>query len=161
MITATNFGKGQYALLGKLLFQTHPELAHELISVYLPPDKPSESEFERIQPLFGLFCDLQNLQPSDYIGAIHKSSKVDIRRVFVAVILHLFCPEVFNHPADYVVPKYGLVKNLQKVLGFQSRGNISTLIREAIMWEKRYDDFAFTVNKLTQQIIEHGSPEGK
>jgi hypothetical protein len=156
--TTINLSKQQYVLLGKLLHQKKPHIADEIISTWFPKQDPTEQDLTRIGPLFYAFCALQNLIPEDHIGPVFKTSKVNIRRLFVAVMIHLYNPDVFSQPIDNIILKKGFVRQLSQVLKLKD-ANISLMIREVIMWEKQYEDFAASVSFVINEISTNGSTE--
>lgn len=154
MITATTaYSIREYALLGKLLFQKEPETAQRLIQDYLPSEKPSETDHAKIQEFFLSFCQLNNLDPKAYIGPLYKTSKVDVRRKFIAVIIQLYSPRLYKQSLDVMVQVVdnNLTKTLAEVLQ-QKKSNISMMIREVITWMKNYDEFQTEVHNTIQAL---------
>lgn len=161
MLSAATLGKKQYALLGLLLCQTKPDIANELISSYIPQQEPLEKDLEKIESFFKHFCHLRNIHPKDCIGPVYKSSKVELRRRFVASILHIYAPHLYDQPVDFLIMgKTELSKRLSHVLQMK-KCNVATLVREVILWEKQYEEFASSVADITLKLMNHGSTDGK
>lgn len=159
MLTATSLGKKNLLLLGKLLISQRPEVAHELLSTYGPPQSPVEHDVSKIDQIYQSYCRIRSIEPHDYTGALYKSSKVDVRRVFIAVVLHIYNPQVFHQPLDSIIVNIGLVKKLSEVFQ-QDNGNMSKTIRKVIAWERQYEDFALIVNQIIEQITANGCTQG-
>lgn len=90
MLTAT-YQNSFCQQLGRILLSKEPAIAQALISEYLPArSKPIETDLTKIPDYFTSFCELQQINPEDYTGALYKSSKIDKRRLFVAVIILMY-----------------------------------------------------------------------
>lgn len=150
MLTATALGKKNLLLLGRLLLNHNPEIAQELLTTYGSSDI-SQGDLARIDHLFLLYCKARGIAPSDYTGALYKSSKVEERHLFIGVVLQSFCPQVFQQPTTSIVLTVGLVKKLSQVLE-QKKSNVSVMIRKVIAWQRSYDAFAATIGMLTEQL---------
>jgi hypothetical protein len=129
----------QYKILGRLYVKKHPEEAEEILSAYtnIPA---TEHEYNRIEKHFTRFCLVNGLKEEQYTGPLYKSDKVEIRRVFVAVMVHLYHPSVFQIPIEDISIPVGFVKTLSRVTG-QKTANVCTMIRDVARWETHYDDF--------------------
>lgn len=153
MTAATSFTRKQYAFLGKIFIQKEPNIAAKLIDLYLPKLEPIEKDYTKIPAYYIDFCRVQQIKPQDYIGALHKTSKVNVRRIFIAVMLHLYEPGLFQQPVDdLILNREGLSKNLSNLFQVKKH-SISATIREVVMWEKQYDDFSSSVNQIIERII--------
>lgn len=146
MLTATTLGKENVFLLGRLLLTHQPDLAKELLTTY-GRSAISSDDLSRIDNLFQSFCRLRNIIPEQYTGALYKTSKVEERRLFISVILHIYSPQVFSQPAGSIFPNLGLVTKLSSLFK-HSKGNVSGMIRKVIAWESAYDDFAGKVSAI-------------
>lgn len=155
--SAASFTRKQYAFIGKIFIQKEPQIAAKLIDLYLPKTEPVEKDYSKIPAYYIDFCRVQGLLPQDYIGALHKTSKVNVRRVFIAVMLHLYEPVLFQQPVDdLILNREGLSKNLSNL--FQVRKHsISATIREVVMWEKQYDDFSSSVNEIIEKLLNNNT----
>lgn len=152
MLTATSsFTRKHYAFLGKLLLQKEPETAHKLITTYISAEQPTETDFTKIDSFFVKFCNLQNIEPEDHKGPLYKSDKVDTRRKFISAMVHLYYPQAFTQPIDSIDVVTGLVRNISIVLK-QNQGNVSKMIRQAIIWEKQYEDFSLSVTNIIEKL---------
>lgn len=141
------------ALLGLVLCQTKPDIANELISQYIPKQEPIEKDLNKISDFFLSFCQINNLNPKDFIGPIYKSSKVEMRRRFVASIIHIYAPHLYDQPVDFMIMgKTELSKKLGITLSIK-KPNMTTLVREVILWEKQYEEFAASVADITLKLI--------
>lgn len=161
MLQATfSFSKKDHALLGKLLLKNKPDIAQELIKTYLPEQPPKESDFSKIKDLFSRFCKIQNIEPEEHLGPVYKSDKVSMRRLFVATMVHLYNPQVYFQPLDSIVLSNGFVTAITRVLS-QNKGNTSKMIREVIIWEKQYEDFATSVSQTITKLTTDAGAQGK
>lgn len=152
MLQATStFTRKHYAFLGKLFIEKEPEIAEKLISKYLPQTEPLEKDCKRIPEFFIVFCKIHGINPGDFVGPLYKSRKVDVRRQFIAVVLHLYVPQVFSQPADDLILDRNLSKNLSNLFQI-SKGNISDYIREVVTWYKQYEDFSSGVIEIIEKI---------
>jgi hypothetical protein len=157
------FTKKDYALLGKLLFQKKPEIAQELLA-FLPTQAPAETDLSKIPEYFRRFCEVKDIDPKDYTGSLYKSKKVYERRIFVAAMVHLYNPEAYLRPIDFIRQHRGLTRALCEAFcikagSWSTSGNVSNMIREVIIWEKNYDDFAEAVSNIITQITTIGCTE--
>jgi hypothetical protein len=145
-----------YKILGKLLVKKNPALADEYLSLY-KTHSPKEIDNTKISFYFYSFCEVMEITPETYLGPLHKSSKVDIRRLFVACMVHLYQPHVFYQPIDEInLSKKGFVMHLSRTLQ-QQESNISTMIREVIAWEKDYDDFKEKVHGIIELLTKEAA----
>lgn len=139
MLTST-LDHRQLQILGKLLMIKKPEVAKELIQ-YIPKQSDAfESDLSKVPHYFKLFCQLQSLEPNEYTGPLYKSSKIDKRRFFIAVILSLY------HPQKRLLQKY-ISETLQQ--------DPSATRRMMLEVEFRYQnlpDFKDQVNAVVDQI---------
>src|SRR5689334_21825897 len=105
MLTATDttFSRKQFAFLGKIFLQKEPEIAGKLIEKYLPKSEPSEKDLTKIPAYYISFCKVQGINPQDFIGPLHKTSKVNVRRTFIAVILHIYAQHLFLQSCEVFV----------------------------------------------------------
>lgn len=139
--------------MGKIFIEKEPAIAGKLISMYLPKTEPAEKDYSKIPAYFISYCQVQGLRPQDYVGNLYKSSKVHVRRTFIACILHIYAPQLFFQPVDeLILDRVELSKTLSDLF-LQKKSNISTMIREVVMWEKQYEDFAENVNEIIEKIL--------
>lgn len=139
-------------MLGKLLIQKEPETAKKLITTYLPAEQPVETDFSKIGGFFIRFCEIRGIDPENHVGPSYKSEKVDVRRMFISAMVHLYYPKAFQQPIESIDVVTGLVKNIALVLK-QDTGNVSKMIRQAIIWEKQYQDFEAAVSSIVEKLI--------
>ncbi len=92
------------------------------------------------------------IEKEAYSGALYKSSKVDVRRLFVAAMVHLYQPQIYHQP-EISLGKNGFVMTLAGVLK-QHEANVSAMIREVISWEREYDDFKEKVTNVVAKLKE-------
>lgn len=132
-----------FSLLGKLLLTKKPEIARALISEYMPvPAQPIETDLNKIPAYFQTFCDLQQINPKEYTGALYKSSKIDKRRLFVAVIILMY------HPRTRLVAKY-----ISETIG-QDPSNTVRLIKEAGFRYNKLEEFRGQVDAAAKSLIQ-------
>ena len=152
-------GKMQYLLLGKLLVMRHPEVAQRLL-VQIEHDPPL-TDLSRIPELYTVFCELINVDPPTFRGPLFSTNKVDIRRLFVSVILHLYNPQVYSHPSNnIIIPHNGFIKTLSEFFHV-NRGYMSRFIRETIVMEKVYEEYRQKVEQIREGIINKTLPNGQ
>jgi len=146
-----NLNKKQFLLLGRLCASQKPELARELLSIY--NEKPISQDHSLISAFFLTFCQLQNINPDDYRGSLFKSKKVELRRLFIASMTHIYIPHVHNEPANCMRLHYGFLKQLSQELQ-QKPQNVGKMIREVITIEKVYEEFRANVKALTLKLTQ-------
>lgn len=66
-------------------------------------------------------------------------------------MVHLYYPQAFVQPVDSIDVVTGLVRNISVVLK-QNQGNVSKMIRQAIIWEKQYEDFSLSVTNIIEKL---------
>lgn len=148
-----SLGKKQYALLGRLLTQKNPELANDYFTTYLE-GSPIETDLshETLAGYFIAFCHIQDIKnPEQYQGAIHKTSMVDVRRTFIGVVLHLYCPQVYNQPIEHLNIQRGMVKNLSFLFKMEPI-NVSRMIREVVTMDRVYEGFKEKVTSIVESF---------
>jgi hypothetical protein len=150
--TAGALSQKHLALLGKLLLKTEPETAHRLLSTYLPQEQPAFSDLSRIPDLFLLFCQVNNLNVEEYKGALCKTSKMNWRKEFIAVILHFYCPQVYRQPLDQIILNQGLLKGICDAVRYSSKGSMHKFVREVVLWERNYEDFRASIASNIQKM---------
>ena len=146
-------GKRQYMLIGKLLVNRHPDIANVLIKE-ISTDKPEQVDLALLPGYFNSFCELLNLNPSEYKGALKTTSKVDIRRLFISVMLHYYSPGSYHHPPDYITIRFGFTKAISEAMGIDI-GLTSRFIREVISMEKIYEEYRDKVASTKQLLSNH------
>jgi hypothetical protein len=141
-----------YRLIGKELWKKLPEAAKLAIKPYLSAE-PFDYNFTRMEEHYLIaFCSLQGID-KDYIqGPLFKSSKVDIRKLFIASMLHIYCPHVYFQPPNEInLSKKGFVMWLSKAVN-QPESNVSGAIREVVAWERDYDEFRNKVCSIVESL---------
>lgn len=134
-------GRNQIFQLGKILLSKKPELAQALISEYLPGvAQPMETDLEKIPMFFKRFCQIKQLHASEYIGALYKNSKIDMRRLFVAAIIVLY------QPHTRLLSKY-ISETLQ-----QDPGDTSRMIQQMKFRYDKIEEFKCEVDELVNRI---------
>jgi hypothetical protein len=140
----------QYKILGRMVVKKHPDIAATLLSTL--DHQATEEDISKITLYYDQFCDLQGISRNEYFGAVYKTSKVDIFRLFIASMIHLYYPEIYFQPIEEInMKKEGFVTALAKSLG-QPISNTSSRIREVIMWEQEYDDFKEKVETVVGKL---------
>lgn len=149
----TGLGKRQYNLLGKLLANHHPDMARQLLERFCPDIQPPEQDLSVMKDYFTRYCRLRDLEPNEYRGPLFKSGKVKERKIFIGVMLHLYDPRVYYQPQDSIILRKGLVKELCGVLDYHMC-EISKHIREALLFEKIYEEFRTEVGRMTELLLQ-------
>lgn len=153
------YGKKHYHLLGRLLVSKKPEIAHELLSTYCNNDvEPVLTDLDQMERLFICFCHTKGIDPELVANSFRKSLKIEYRKEFIAVMLHLYTPQVYFQPVQNIVLRLGFVGQVVAVLR-QDYGNISKMIREVIIWEREYDEFKEKVS-TTVLLLKKEVPNG-
>lgn len=155
-MSSTALGKKEYFLLGKLLTQRHPEMAKALLP-QIPPDA-REVNFKKMPCFYNSFCNHMNVDPAEYKGPLHTQVKLEVRRLFISTMLHMYVPEVFCHPLDGPIIPSGFSKSMCIILGMW-KGQMSETIREVIIAEKAYDDYKAKVDQALSKLS--AVPENK
>lgn len=130
-----------YFKLGKILYQTKPEIAIEIMAEYLPARPPLETDLTKIPSYFTSFCNLLNINEKEYTGALYKSSKIDKRRLFVAVIILMY------HPRTRMVGKY-----ISETIG-QDTSATRRMIEQVEFRYKHIEEFRNQVDDVVKKII--------
>jgi hypothetical protein len=140
----------QYKILGRLLVKKHPDVAQSLLATL--NHTASEDDITKIDLYFIRFCTLQGIAKESYYGAVYKTSKVDVFRLFIASMVHLYFPEVYFQPIEELnLKKNGFVTAIAVATG-QHTANVSSRIREVVLWEKEYDDFREKVVTMVEKL---------
>jgi hypothetical protein len=140
----------QYKILGRMVVKKHPEIAATLLGTL--DHQALEEDISKITSYYDQFCELQGIQRNEYFGAVYKTSKVDIFRLFIASMIHLYYPEIYFQPIEEInMKKEGFVTALAKSIG-QHTSHVSNRIREVIMWEQEYDDFKEKVETVVGKL---------
>lgn len=154
---SSTLGKKQYLLLGKLLVLRQPDLAADLLRQISTDHQ--EKDFSRVPDYYQAFCVIAGVDPYEYKGALNCTARVDTRRLFISAMLHLYSPEVYNHPSDCINIRRGFVKAVSEVLDVDA-DYMSRFIRQTISMEKHYEWYQEKVNQtraqLTPQTQLHG-----
>lgn len=146
------FNDLHYKMIGRLLTHKRPHLAQSLIYPYLKA-VPYDTDFKKIDSYYlDLFCKEKGIEKSEITGALFKSSKVDVRRLFIASMAHIYYPHIYHqHTHEINLSKKGFVTYLAKALK-QQESNVSVVIREVVTWEKEYDDFKEKVVDIVEKL---------
>jgi hypothetical protein len=141
----------QYILLGRLVASRYPGIADELLTP-LNEQEARDSDLSRLASYFISFFELQSFNPEDYRGPSQKNSfQSEMRRVFVGVMLHYYCPTVFKHNKDISCLPYGFVRSLSRVLNI-GQASSSRLIQEVIVLHRAYDEFEQKVSDMLKRM---------
>ena len=143
--------KKVYALLGQTLMNTMPDLANELLTTHCNGN-PLDSDLYNIPKYYRTFCAAHNINPGEHSGAVYTREKVDLRKVFVCCILHIYSPQVFVQPTEFIVVRHGLVRSLSSSIN-QEQGNVSKMIREVITLQDVYQEFKERVVNALKLIV--------
>jgi hypothetical protein len=148
MLNALN--EKQYKILGRLVVKKHPDIAASLLLSL--SHIPSQVDISKINAYFDRFCCLQGIEKQTYFGPVYKTSKVDMFRLFIASMVHLYYPEIYFQPIEELnLKKNGFVTAIATATG-QQTSNVSSRIREVVLWEKEYDDFKEKVVTIVEKL---------
>lgn len=140
-----------YKVIGQEIWQKYPARATGILLPYIK-NQPRETNLSKLTGYFDSFCDINNLNKEEYYGPIYKTKKVDMLRIFIASMIHLYYPEIYFQPIEELnLKKKGFVTALAESMG-KPVSNVSNMIRDAIVWENRYDDFKEKVEFIVDQL---------
>ena len=114
-----------------------------------------ESDLSRLPTFFALFCEHYRKDAALIIATKHDRQIVQLKQVFIAVILSLYCPGALEEPALIQQSQIGLTCGLGEVLGL-NHGNVSKMIQCVISYMKVYDSFRQEVVDVAEKIYSHG-----
>lgn len=144
---STTVLKRQYYLLGKLVTIFQPDVAQQLLVSYNEKNKPPQlTDYHLIEKYFcyynKTFCD----------PACTKSERLNEIRYFIAVMLHLYQPQVYyGISVSRELGEPGFVYEIGRITG-KSHSRASRLISEVVLFEKVYDDFRIHVEGIIKSI---------
>lgn len=144
--------ESELKVLGREVWKKLPMLAQKILKPYLTA-VPYDTNFNKIERYYlPAFASLIGINPEYIQGPIFKSTKVDIRKLFMAAMIHIYCPHVYyQHPSEINLSKKGFVMCLSGALKIPE-SNTSGAIREVVAWEKDYDDFRAKVHLLVEKL---------
>lgn len=142
-------------MMGRELWNKSPNTAKTLIKPYLTAE-PFDFNFTKIEDHYLVaFCSLNGIEKKQIQGPQFKSTKVDVRRIFIAAMVHIYCPHVYlQNSKEINISKKGFVMWLSKAL-CQHESNVSNLIREVVAWEHEkgyYDEFKERVYGTVEKL---------
>lgn len=144
--------KIEYGFLGRLLTKVRPDIAKELVAYYYSEQpQPLERDLSKITEYFLLYCRLEKLDPEQYIGNLYKSSLVDVRRYFIAAMLHMYRPKFFyslHGPERY---RDGLSRKLADILEMD-QSFVNKTIKQIVVWQKCDETFKARVEGIVLQL---------
>jgi hypothetical protein len=143
--------QNEYRLIGKLLMKTEPDKAEELLSSY--QNKGIDTDLGNIHGYYLAFCRLQGVDPATYRGKIYKTSLVDVRKLFISVIMHIYCPQVFEQNPRIIRFPYRLANTLSSELRIANAA-ASLNMHELINFEKIYSEYKQKVEETTALLLE-------
>jgi hypothetical protein len=150
-MNTTPLGNKQYLLIGRLLHLTNPEKASELLAPYLEAPGTIQIDQKRIREFFLHFCSINNIDPDAHRGKLSKTNKVDLRRLFISAMLHVYCPQIYGQSIKKLKMPKGMVNSLSRELQVDPP-LVSIIIRETIMHEKIYDEYRDRALRITEQL---------
>lgn len=141
-----------YKMMGRELWNKLPHMALSFLKPYFSAE-PFDYNFTKIEDHYmPAFCSLYGIEKTQIQGPLYKSKKVDIRKLFIASMIHIYCPHIyFQHPSEINLSKRGFVMWLSQALN-QPDSNVSGSIREVVAWEKDYDDFRDRVSMIVEKL---------
>lgn len=156
--------KRQYRFIGKELARLNPDQALAILNGHIPAGvNAEEKDPTRISLFLSRFCDIYGQNRESFVGSLRKPNKVEVRRIFIGAMVHLFNPMVFNQSPDNLLFSFRFTRTLAETLHLDE-GNISKSIREVITRKKVYTDFAchieYTVERLKEMEVCDGSTQG-
>ena len=122
-------------MIGRILCKTRPEVATEILNLVTPG---AEHDLSRI---FFFYSRFDAHKP--------KGSDVNTRRIFTAVMLKLYHPQVLT--SGIFSTKYGFVRNIAACFSCKSQ-SITRNIREVVIMYRAYNDFQEMVDKIVELI---------
>jgi hypothetical protein len=149
--SAISFNQTDATLLGKLLIRKRPDVAQQLISDYQVAASDIAVSDEAINKTLSEFIQIRGIEPDFIIGSTRNRKRGAERRIFIAVILHLFQPHVFHIKTNDIYLKTGLVSQLARSLNIHAP-RVSYLVRDVVTTERAYDDFRDIVQSVYFQM---------
>lgn len=136
----TELSQSQLMMLARIVIKNRPEVAKEILAPVLDRSK-SETDLSKIAEFRALFS-----------AVIERGmKKSDMDRLFIAVMVHLYHPEVHFVCTEDIRVKRGFLQHLSRATG-QQGSNVSRFIRQAIEWEKIYAEFKESVLTIYTSI---------
>lgn len=135
-------GKKQHQLLGKLLVSRHPELAAE----FLKQIPPIDTDLGKLPAFLTAFCACKGIEPEEFKGPLLVRSRVELRRIFVGAMVHIFTPQAYHLPPGIMFFTRGFTKALCEQLNIND-SYTTRFIRQVVSDEKIYEDFRLQVEE--------------
>lgn len=141
----------QHALIGKILERENPELYERLKFRYV--ENPGlENDLGKIALFYSKYLMVSEPPKGNY-AALHQ------RRIFVAAIYQIYCPQVYYQSPRYRIPRKGIFKELSTTMELKAY-KLSYLMGQAISWYKldgvfrrQVDDAVATLIKPTADAV--------
>lgn len=145
--------------LASLLLKRRPEIAEELLH-QCPLPEPPEEDINRIPDYFEAYCQVIGL-PAEKVQLKINRTAAEHRRIFIAVILRIYHPEVYERPDVYFKPSRGIGRKLRECL--KTLGQTYDEIYKVKEFIKVYPDFTRDALNIYSQIkkTEDGSTVGQ
>lgn len=141
-----------YAIIGKLAVKENPDFAQSLLERFRDEKaKALDSDTQNIKLYLKHFCRFQGIDYWTLVEGAKKKEIVDARRLFIAVMLRVYKPQIFTHDIDV---ERGLADKLcHQVL--IDEGNMSKIIDEIKVWVRfNQEDYCDKVQEMSRQLIE-------
>lgn len=141
-----------FKMIGRELWNRLPTKALQYLKPYIS-SIPYDTDFSRIQTFYlSAFSSIYGIEKEEIVGAVYKSSKVDIRKYFISCMVHIYCPHVYyQHANEINLSKKGFVMWLSKALQIPE-SNTSGSIREVLAWERDYEEFRTKVGAIVEKL---------
>lgn len=147
-----SLSKKEYRFIGMQLTRQNPDLAMSILRSHTT-DKvmPEVTDHGLMAVYLVRFCLYINHTTEDIVGCLRKPELVDVRRQFIAAMIHLYNPHVYTQQFDNLLFSYRFVKCLAETLHVD-HSNMSKHLREVIIRERVYEAFAAQVQETLTAI---------
>jgi hypothetical protein len=95
VVTFMNMKAAELITLGKAVEIYYPHLLDEILPTLTKPE-PALTHTIHLPKLFKLFCDYKGIKEEQLKGINIDRNLADTRRLFIAVVLTLYNPEIFT-----------------------------------------------------------------
>lgn len=147
-----NLSSLDYRNIGIMLYKLHPETARHVLK-QVENTKPLKTDFSEIPELFTRFCKLKGIAGINFSTRTRtKKEYVNLRLIFIGVIIKLYNPELISLPQTKMKRK--LQAQLSKVLKVNNTW-ISQSVSTVLVRLNVYEDFSNDVI-TTMTLINFG-----
>jgi len=129
----------------------HPDLANQMLETFCHLNG-HDSDFSNIKHYYHEFCQHVKVLPEEHKGPVWKRNKMEVRRLFISVMIRIYCPNLHRQHSSGLVYPYGFSRKISQTLNV-GEDSISKLIRQVVADEKVYEDFRLKVDDIVDNIF--------